>query len=1107
MISEENIKDIIIIQNWYRNIVKFKIKIFKQINADLNSLYYLINSCMTQIHDNLILDIFSKNKYNSYMIKLDSIFEQYKIIAYPLNIIKIYNIKMENLLKMISNIKFELIELCKDCGMSCINDIIKLIANTDIIFNDDTTYRLLKFYNNNFVPISCDIYTTNGSPKFNNIVNTSLEEIKNSENTDQLIEFVKKSITSNIQQNMFNHDKIIIKDLKFPVCSQLYFKPSSLIESIQGARLYIPIEQENIILCMNGFFREDPLNITRVGGTFGVKNTQIIKLLNNISNIPENFKFAFLEQLLLRDFVVLSNSDIIKKCNDSFDELVKLKSKTISNLVKDFLTSDVERQRFILTLFLLTDNDTDTQYLAYLMYDMISSESYLLKPQPLAEQVYNSLHWSVQKLFKIAIKKVNKYSQKLLEFNESEIPYEKRICLMKANDSIKSKAMEKYKEVQSKSGDSAAKAQQYLDAILKIPFGFYKKENILNYFNIFENKFISYINNSLNSKIKNKYIDLLNSLDINNIKVTTVDSFFYKYNNLLNENNFNENNFNENYLKVNELKEMLKKLKLSVNGNKIMLNNRLNNYYKSLNNTESNDEYNKLYIEWSDYKIQKKEYMKSIRDNLNKSVYGHDEAKLQVERIIGQWINGEMKGYCFGFEGPPGTGKTSFAKKGLTRCLLDNNNNPRPFSFIALGGSSNGSTLDGHSYTYVGSTWGRIVDILMDSKCMNPIIFIDELDKVSRTEHGKEIIGILTHLTDSTQNDEFSDKYFAGIKIDLSKALIIFSYNDPELIDNILLDRIHRVKFKNLNTFDKINVANNHLLPEIYKTVGIDKNCININDDILEYIINTYTFEAGARKLKEKLFEIIREINLRYLMDDTAFTFPINIDKDFIECLFSNKPKIQIKKITKEPRIGLVNGLYATSAGVGGLTIIETYKTPSDSFLSLVLTGQQGDVMQESVKCAKTIAWNLIPVDKQQDIKKNIDKLNTFGLHIHCPEAATPKDGPSAGAAMTLCVLSVLLDIPVKNNVAMTGEIDLNGSVHAIGGLDSKIEGAKRAGANLVLCPSQNENDLIKIRESEHPVENDNFKVIMVDNIWDVIEHALTETDIKFKKYIYPHEL
>ena len=157
--------------------------------------------------------------------------------------------------------------------------------------------------------------------------------------------------------------------------------------------------------------------------------------------------------------------------------------------------------------------------------------------------------------------------------------------------------------------------------------------------------------------------------------------------------------------------------------------------------------------------------------------------------------------------------------------------------------------------------------------------------------------------------------------------------------------------------------------------------------------------------------------------------------------------------------------------------------------------------MQESVKCAKTIAWNLLSKDYQKKLKDEWKDSGSFGLHIHCPEASTPKDGPSAGGAMTLCILSLLTNIPVKNTVAMTGEIDLNGSIHAIGGLESKIEGAKRAGATLVLCPKQNEDALKKIRDSDYPPENDNFKVVMIESIWDIIKYALVDNDFEFNNY------
>jgi hypothetical protein len=224
--------------------------------------------------------------------------------------------------------------------------------------------------------------------------------------------------------------------------------------------------------------------------------------------------------------------------------------------------------------------------------------------------------------------------------------------------------------------------------------------------------------------------------------------------------------------------------------------------------------------------------LKTMSCALDESIYGHEHAKNQILKIIGQWMNGEQSGYCFGFEGSPGVGKTSLAKRGLANCLKDDAGVARPFAFIALGGSCNGSTLEGHSYTYVNSTWGRIVDVLMDAKCMNPIIYIDELDKVSKTEHGKEIIGILMHLIDSTQNSGFQDKYFSGIDVDLSKALFIFSYNDPSQIDNILLDRIHRIKFDNLSSAEKLVITRKYILPEINKKMGLE-GCVHLSDEVI----------------------------------------------------------------------------------------------------------------------------------------------------------------------------------------------------------------------------------------------------------------------------------
>ncbi len=816
-------------------------------------------------------------------------------------------------------------------------------------------------------------------------------------------------------------------------------------------------------------------------------------------------------------------------------------------------------------------DDVDTQYLAYLMYDMITNESYLLKPQPLAEQVFNSLHWSVQKLFKVAIKKINKNTNKLLNFNEEEIPYEKRIFLMKTEDYVKSKAMEKYKEY-CKSGEGSAKCMQYIDGILKIPFGIYRKEPILSFLDEYRNSLNNFINTYIQDaqkELENNFLNksvvlnlnLCQEISTNNIikktcgnvlgnkdkslKSQEIEYFINQFNmNMMvdSSKSFEINNvikyfkkqkkdrlvdfiklINEDLIKNNInhiIKETQTKNKLLENlshflqdyGDLDIIQKYLNfldiDRKKQLVNpsqdtiTNLNNNFFFLNSEWFSYKNNYKKYLKDSNKVLDDAVYHQEEAKTQIKRIIAQWINGEMKGYCFGFEGPPGTGKTSLAKKGISKCLKDKEGNERPFAFIAIGGSSNGATLEGHSYTYVGSTWGRIVDILMETKCMNPIIYIDELDKVSKTEHGKEIIGILTHLTDPSQNDEYSDKYFSGIKLDLSKVLFIFSYNDFSLLDPILADRIHRVKFQKLNKYEKIHIVNHYILPELLETIGFNQGDIIFNKKVLEHIINSYTQEAGVRKLREKIFEILREVNLRYLMDqeDTGITIPLEISLELVEEIFHSKPKFTVKTITPNPRVGLVNGLYATVSGMGGLTIIESFKTPSDSKLNLELTGQQGDVMKESMKVAKTVAWNLIPGEIKKKIYEEMTEKGTFGIHLHCPEGATPKDGPSAGAAITLAIVSLLSEVRVLNTVALTGEIDLNGSVHQIGGLESKIEGGKIAGAQKILYPESNQKDIDLIREKGNIID-ESIEVIPVNNIWQVLDICLEKNDINFQKY------
>ena len=1369
---------------------KLKKKIIKNSNKELNFIYNIFSSITQRTHQSFLQGLIKQNNYNIILENIENLFNKYHSIQKPISFKTFLYKSPYKILVFISSIKVELIKIAQNSGTKKISHLFKLFFNLNINNNlilSNTTNDFLHFHNLVFSPISCVFYKKNMDNDFdNNIENKSI------------IIYKPNNIPFAFQNNQSDFDKnVLILLNENPISKKIDYNLNSFIMNIQGAKLFIPIN--NGFFVITGYYNEDPINLSRTYISYSQKENDLIMLAQQY-NTPIEFSTAYIRQLSICDFVSLPNNTVIENCFKAYQKLKKLKQKTISALVKEFLLNNIEIQRETLTLLLLNKNN-DTQSLAYLMYDMISNESYLLKPQPLAEQIFNSLHWSVQKLFKLASKKIDKLSSNILKFNIDKIPYEKRVLLIKCEQNIKNKIMDKVREINNSKGESNAKAMNYVEGALKIPFSIYKKEPIISFLQDFRKilKYFLTTGTNLLSKlfyfdniVDNKFIQTYNSFqNFNSFQnITTphiINSFIISTYNTINNINYNKKKPKNNYsnLNCNELKKKLQKYKLSKKGVKKKLIKRLMKYdlytYNSNNKNFkkllSNQDYislvkktNNIHSQWSDYKLNKLDYIKNVSDTLDNAVYGLNEAKNQIKRVIAQWIHGNMNGYVFGFEGPAGTGKclafntpiimfdgsikkvqniqindllmgddstprkvlsttsgkdlmfeiiqeygnnyivnschilslkivsnkpllinntyynnediidisikdfmnlslhtkkflkgfktavefqntktttinsyilgywlgnwninnipiyikktfnnnsipnnykynttknrnlllaglidsnglynkdkhsillscdnnnlanditflsrslgyyttistpdyyniititiqgnlnniplkslvinnkdynhrlytnisikplnkdnyygfiidgnhrfllgdftcthnTTFAKLGIAKCLIDVDNNPRPFAFIALGGSSNGSTLEGHNYTYVGSTWGRIVDILMETKCMNPIIYIDELDKISRTEHGKEIVGILTHITDPSQNDSWCDKYFNGIKIDLSKVLFIFSYNDPQLIDKILLDRIHVIKTNALNKFEKTKIAQKFLLKKIYTSVGFNENDIIFPENIIHFIIETYTYEAGVRKFKERLFELVREINLQYLLGNTIL-FPFTITLDFVKKTFEKKSKITIKSISKYPKIGIVNGLFATASGLGGITIIESFKILANNKLTLELTGQQGDVMKESMKVAKTVVWNLLPTSTQNFIRNN----EPFGIHIHCPEAATPKDGPSAGCAITIAILSLLLNIPVLNTIALTGEIDLNGSVLPIGGLESKIFGAKKAGVKTVLIPHKNIEDLEKIRNSDYPPEDNNFKVISVKHISQIIKYML----------------
>jgi ATP-dependent Lon protease len=294
------------------------------------------------------------------------------------------------------------------------------------------------------------------------------------------------------------------------------------------------------------------------------------------------------------------------------------------------------------------------------------------------------------------------------------------------------------------------------------------------------------------------------------------------------------------------------------------------------------------------------DFMYNAINTLDKCVYGLNDAKLQIMQMIGQWIaNPNAMGTAIAIHGPPGTGKTSIVKDGISKIL------GREFAFIALGGSGDSSFLEGHSYTYEGSTWGKIVQILINSKCMNPVIYFDELDKVSETPRGQEIIGILTHLTDTTQNTQFHDKYFAEIDFDLSKCLFIFSYNDEMAVNPILKDRMYRIQTKGYDMKEKVKIARDYLLPKIREQVKFKDEDVIIPDDTLTYLISNTRFtnnESGVRNLKRCLEIIHTKLNLFRLMKpdmqlfdkdmNMKVEFPIQVTRKEVDILIKNEEKL-----------------------------------------------------------------------------------------------------------------------------------------------------------------------------------------------------------------------
>jgi len=1083
------------------------------------------------------LDYLFQNKFLNQELYIEQMSSMNEINQ-KINQLEILFMKKKTNKDLIQNIVKEINHFYEKIGIlfgsnNCYNTLDIFLSFSQFYYSKDEEYQnLFQLYNQYFIPTSVKI------------INEEIEL------------FIKN-------QNINEKNEISIIKL------QEQTKNNPLHEILNGATILFFINKK--IYCINGYFLNDSIHLFKNKEKYKIQYNKIIEELEYL-DIPNDFKERYMEQLSLRDFLINDSSKLINEIKKNYNDFLTYKNKSLSSIIKEFIKSNIEKQRKIILLFLLSDEES--QFTAHIIFDLITDKTFLNDFHSLSETLFHSLHWKVQKLCKISNIEFDKKKGKLENISVSNVPYESRIVLLNTTENIKAKGIEKLKEING-SKEGSIKAQQWLDGFLKIPFNIFKKEPIIDFFKNFKAKIDNFIHIftvkisdfnmdrmiSKNKTIYNEIIQIIDeyfSISIkseNNIDcfITYLDkinknissqiilkkiedieyekpivdekiinncihklNYFKKIKNELYHNNIvNKNNISTMINKLNELESMLQvNDDFSGNENDIDHNIVFIKYIQ-----KNREEINELIAEWNQFKIDKKKYMKEVDKILNKCTYGQKEAKVQMKRIIAQWMNGNTKGQCFGLQGPPGVGKTTLCKNGFAKCLFDENGESRPFAFLPLGGATNGSILEGHHYTYLGSTWGKILDILMETKCMNPIIYIDELDKISKTEHGKEIISILTHITDASQNKEFFDRYYSNIPVDLSQVLFIFSYNDRENIDSILRDRIQEIEIKPISLQEKLIISKDYTIPEMLHNVGFSINEIIFNDEILTKIINEYTYEAGVRKLNEILYDIIREINLKKIIgENESIQYPIYIDEKNTNDILSVLHKINSKKIMDCPKVGYCNGLFATTAGLGGLTIIQVTKTNSDKKFSIEkLTGSQGDVMKESMSCAMTLAWNILP----ENIKKEINESKEgYGLHIHCPDTATSKDGPSAGLCITMGIISRLTNIPIRNDIALTGETDLMGNAMAIGGLYSKLLGALHAGVKKVLIPYENKKDMDIIirKEKENKIDNkidNNFtydyqsylfrnqmEIILVNNIFEVLKYGLVENDTKWNSNI-----
>ena len=446
---------------------------------------------------------------------------------------------------------------------------------------------------------------------------------------------------------------------------------------------------------------------------------------------------------------------------------------------------------------------------------------------------------------------------------------------------------------------------------------------------------------------------------------------------------------------------------------------------------------------------------------LDEDHYGLRKVKDRIiQQIAVMNLKKQQSGSILLFAGAPGTGKTSIGKS-IARAL------GRKYVRVSLGGVHDESDIRGHRRTYIGSMPGRIMDGIHKSGVSNPVMVLDEVDKLSASYNGSPASALLEVL-DPEQNNTFTDHYM-NVPYDLSDVLFICTANSLDTIPQPLLDRMEVIQFTGYTPLEKLRIAKEHLVPKSMEAMGIDKDQMRFEDNALEALISDYTMEAGVRGLRKRIDTLCRILAVKVASQPDEF---VVVTPELVQDEMEDRP-IHHEEILPEPTPGVVTGLAWTPVG-GEILYIETKLTPGKG--ELIITGQLGDVMKESARIAISLVKDLFP--------KEAERLQDHDLHIHVPAGAVPKDGPSAGVTLTTALASLLTGKIVDPHIAMTGEVALRGAVTSIGGLPEKLMAAQRAGVTRVFIPQENLHDLKDVAQEV----KDKIEIIPVSKVTELLK-------------------